>query len=86
MEGFSPGWFGCRPPILQRGDRSQSLHTPRFLRKRPTAAKPIVHTAKSGIIRGCRKAKISEFTTQITQQLTGLRDRLERIEGVLQTT
>src|SRR5262249_35123591 len=45
-------------------------------------SKPVANTSGSGIVRGCRKPKISKFTTQVTQQLTGLRDRFERIERI----
>src|SRR5262249_10946517 len=55
---------------------------PRFPRKRPPAAKPIANTSRSGIVRGCRKTKVSKLATQVTQQLTGLRNRFERIERV----
>src|SRR3974377_801707 len=49
------------------------------------AAKPIVNASRSGIVRACSKAEISKFTAQITQKLTGLGDRIERIERVFQT-
>src|SRR3974390_3761822 len=49
------------------------------------AAKPIVNASRSGIVRGCSKAEISKFTAQITQQLTGLGDRIERVEWVFET-
>ena len=38
--------------------------------------------SRSGIVRGGRKAEISEFPPQAAQQLTGLHNRLERIERV----
>src|SRR5215470_4993763 len=45
-----------------------------------------MHATRSGIVRGCCKAKVSKFTTQITQELSGLGNCFKRIEGVCKLT
>src|SRR5262249_62220625 len=45
-----------------------------------------MHATRSGIVCGCRQAKVSKFTTQITQELSGLGNCFKRIEGVCKLT
>ena len=69
-------------PFFYRTTGHAAYIGPRFARKRSAADQPVAHTTRSGIVRGCRKAKVAKFTTQITQELSRLGNRFKRIEWV----
>ena len=57
----------------------------RLTRQPAPASKPVAHPPGSSIVGGCREPEISELAPQVAQELRGLGDCFERVEGVGKT-
>ena len=56
----------------------------RFFRKLALFGEPVLDAPRPGIIRGGSKAGISEPAHEIAEQTCGRRDRLDRIERIVE--
>src|SRR5258708_34172638 len=58
---------------------------PRLPGEGSPAREAAAHSTGAGIVGGCCQPEISEFATQITQELCGFGDGFERVEGIGKT-
>src|SRR5215813_6037138 len=57
----------------------------RLLRKRSLVGKPILDSLGSRVVGGRREAKVAELLVQIVQQASRRRNRLQRVEWIIES-